>query len=70
MKKLIKNQLKEMWPAKIIMTLWVIWKKPKMPLIELGLEDAKNAPYLDDGITRDNCIRIETPFNNLKIEFF
>ena len=59
-----------MWPAKIIMTLWVIWKKPKMPLIELGLEDAKNAPYLDDGITGDNCIRIETPFNNLKIEFF
>ena len=27
-KKLIKNQLKELRSAKIIMTLWVIWKKP------------------------------------------
>ena len=26
-KTLIENQLKEMGPAKIIMTLWVIWKK-------------------------------------------
>ena len=26
-KKLIKNQLKELRSAKIIMTLWVIWKK-------------------------------------------
>ena len=34
-KTLIENQLKEMGPAKIIMTLWVRWKKPIMPLIEL-----------------------------------
>ena len=27
-KKLVKNQLKELRSAKIIMTLWVIWKKP------------------------------------------
>ena len=33
-KTLIENQLKEMGPAKIIMTLWVRWKKPIMPLIE------------------------------------
>ena len=33
-KALIKDQLKEMGPAKIIMTLWVRWKKPIMPLIE------------------------------------
>ena len=42
-KTLIKNQLKEMGSAKIIMTLWVIWKKPIKPLIELDLEDLENA---------------------------
>ena len=40
-KTLIKNQLKEMGSAKIIMTLWVRWKKPIMPLIELVPENAK-----------------------------
>ena len=45
-KTLIKNQLKEMGSAKIIMTLWVIWKKPIMPLIELDPEDAKKAQRL------------------------
>ena len=45
-KMLIKNQLKEMGSAKIIMTLWVIWKKPIMPLIELDPEDAKKAQRL------------------------
>ena len=40
-KTLIKNQLKEMGSAKIIMTLWVRWKKPIEPLIELDPEDAK-----------------------------
>ena len=39
-KTLIKNQLKEMGSAKIIMTLWVRWKKRIMPLIELDPEDA------------------------------
>ena len=42
-KTLIKNQLKEMGSTKIIMTLWVRWKKPIMSLIELCPEDAKNA---------------------------
>ena len=50
-KALIENQLQEMGPAKIIMTLWVIWKKRKNPLIELGPEDAKNAQDSDDGTT-------------------
>ena len=59
-KTLIKNQLKEMGSAKIIMTLWVRWKKRIMPLIELGSEDAKNAQNLDDGITGDNYIRVTT----------
>ena len=34
-KTLIKNQLKEMGSGKIIMTLWVIWKKPIKLLIAL-----------------------------------
>ena len=55
-KMLIKNQPKEMGSANIIMTLWVRWKKLRIPLIELDSEDAKNAQELDDGIAGDNCI--------------
>ena len=40
-----------------------------MPPIELGPEDAKNA-YDVDGITGDNYIRVEMPFNSLMTEFF
>ena len=41
---LIKNQLKEMRSVKIIMTLYVRWKKLKeRALIELDPEDTKNA---------------------------
>ena len=69
-KTLIKNQLKEIESAKIIMTLWVIWKNPIMPLIELDPKDAKNAQDLDDGSTGDNYIRIEVPFNTLMTESF
>ena len=49
---LIENQLKEKGSAKIIMTLWVVWKKPIKLLIKLP-EDAKNAQELDDGTTDD-----------------
>ena len=42
-KTLIENQLTEMGPAKIIMTLWVIWKKLIKLLIDPeGLEDVLN----------------------------
>ena len=68
-KTLIKNQLKEMGPAKITMTLWVRWKKPIMPLIELGPRDAKNVQNVDGG-TGDNYTRVEMPFNSLITEFF
>ena len=41
---LIEKQLKEKRSTKIIMTLYVRWKKLKeRPLIELDPEDAKNA---------------------------
>ena len=42
-KTLIKNQLKEMESANIIMTLWVIWKMPIKLLIELDPEDLEDA---------------------------
>ena len=50
---LIEKQLKEMGSAKMIMNLYVRWKKLK---------------ELDDG-TSDNYIRIEMPFNSHMTEF-
>ena len=52
------------------MTLWIIWKKPIEPLIELDPVDAKNAQELDDGITGVNYIRVEMLFNSLMTEIF
>ena len=69
-KTLINNQLKEMGSAKIIMTLWVIWKKPIKLLVALDPEDQKNAQELEDGVTSDNYTRVEMPFNILMTEFF
>ena len=69
-KTLIENQLKEIGSAKVMMTLWVRWKKRIMPLIKLDPEDAKNAQDLDDGTTGDNYIRVEMPFNSFMTEFF
>ena len=40
---LIEKQLKEMGSAKIIMTLWVIWKKPIKLLVDLDPEDLEDA---------------------------
>ena len=65
-KTFIKNQLREMGSAKIIMTLWVVWKKPLKLLIKLDPEDAKNAQDLDDDTAGDIYYKkIEMPF-----EFF
>ena len=50
--------------AKIILTLWIIWKKSI--LIKLDPDDAKNAPDLDDDATEDIYYeKIEVPFNSL-----
>ena len=68
-KTLIKNHLKEMRSAKIIMTLWLRWKKPVMSLIKVGPEDAKNVQD-SDGSTGDNYIKVEMSFNTLMTEFF
>ena len=70
-KTLIENQLKKMGSLKIVMTLWVIWKKRTELLIELGPEEAKNAQDLVDDTTGDiYCSKIEMPFNRLMTEFF
>ena len=68
-KTLIRNQLKEMGAAKIIMTLLVRWKKPITPLTELDPEDAKDAQNVD-GSTGVNYIGHEMPFNSLMTEGF
>ena len=52
-KTLIKNQIKEMGFTKIIMTLWVRWKKPIEPLIELHPEDLEGAQDIE-GNAGDN----------------
>ena len=49
----MKNQLKEMGPAKIIMMQWVVWKNPAKLLIQLDPEYAENAQDMDDGATGD-----------------
>ena len=41
-KALIKEQLNEMESAKVIITLWVRWKKPVKSAIALDPEDAEN----------------------------
>ena len=66
---LIEKQLKEMGSAKIIITLWIVWKKPIKLLIDLGPENLEDVQVLNDGIV-DNYIRIEMPFNSLMTEFF
>ena len=59
-KTLIENQLKEMGPAKIILTLWVLWKKPIKRLIKLGPDDTTDDIYYE---------KIDIPFNSLMTEF-
>ena len=60
-----------MGPAKIVMALWVVWKKPIKLLIKLDPEDAKNAQDLDHGTASDIYYeKIEMPFNSLMTEFF
>ena len=68
-KTLIEKQLKEMGSAKIIITLWIVWKKPIKLLIDLGPENLEDVQVLNDGIV-DNYIRIAMPFNILMTEFF
>ena len=60
-KTLIENQLEKMGSAKIIITLWVLWKKPIKQLIKLGPDDTADDVYYEN---------IGMPFNSLMTEFF
>ena len=68
-KSLIEKQLGEMNSAKVIMTLWVKWKKPlPKPAFTPDAEDLEGAEDIE--VTGDQYIRIEMPFNSLMTEFF
>ena len=55
--------------VKIIMTLWIRWKKPVKLTTALDPEDLEDAQDIG-GNPGDNHIRIEMPFNSLMAEFF
>ena len=68
-KSLIEKQLEEMNSAKVIMTLWVRWKKPlPKPAFSPDAEDHEGAEDIEG--TGDQYIRIEMLFNSLMTEFF
>ena len=68
-KALIEDQLKEMQSTKVIMTLWVRWKKPVKLAITLDPEDVKGAQDIGSNIG-NNYIKVEMLFNSLMAEFF
>ena len=66
---LIEKQLGEMNSAKVIMTLWVKWKKPlPKPAFTPDAEDLEGAEDIEG--TGDQYIRIEMSFNSFMREFF
>ena len=67
-KALIEGHLKEMQSTKVIMTLWVRWKKRVKLAITLDPEDVEGAQD-KGGNTGDNYTRVEMPFNSLMTEF-
>ena len=68
-KALIEDQLKEMVSIKVIMTLWVRWKKHVKSSITLDPEDVEGAQDIRDN-TGDNYIKVDMPFNSLMAELF
>ena len=46
MKTLIEDQLKEIQSTKVIMTLWVRWKKPVKLAVTLDPEDLQGAQWI------------------------
>ena len=66
---LIKNQQEEMGSAKVIMTLWVRWKKPIVSLIDLNPEEFKNSQDIEFE-PADPYIGLEMSSNSLMTEFF
>ena len=68
-KSLLEKQFGEMNSAKVIMTLWVKWKKAlPRPAFTTDAEDLEGAEDIEG--TGDQYIRIDMPFNSLMTEFF
>ena len=67
-KALIGVQLRETHSAKVIVTLWVRWKKPVKLATRLDPEDVDEAQYISDN-TGDYYIKVEMPFNCLITDF-
>ena len=68
-KTLIKDQLKEIGSAKIIMTQWVRWKKPVKLAITLDPDDVEGAQDIGGNIS-NNYTRVDMPCNSQMREFF
>ena len=58
-----------MCSSKVIITLWVRWKKLIKPHLELYSADAENAQEEPDN-TGDKYTGVEMPFKSLMTEFF
>ena len=68
-KTLIEDQLKKMLSAKIIVTLWIQWKKSVKLAIMLDPENVDCAQDIGNKTGNKN-IKVEMPFNNLMTIFF
>ena len=66
---LIEDQLKEMQSAKVIVTVWLRWKKSVKLAITLDPKDVEGAQDIE-GNTGDNYIKVEMPFDTLMAELF
>ena len=66
---LIEDQLKEIQSAKVIVSLWVRWKKYVKLAITLDLKHVEGGQDIE-GNTGDNYIKVEMPFDTLMAELF
>ena len=64
----IEDQVNEMRSTKVIITLWVRWKKSVISFITLDPEAVNDAQDVGDNIG-NKYIRIDMPFNNLMTKF-
>ena len=68
-KKLVEGQVRELGSAKVIMTLWIKWKKPLPgPVFRPDAEDLEGAEDIEG--SGDQYIRTDMPFNSLMTVFF
>ena len=66
---LIEEQLKKMQSAKVIVTVWLRWKKSVKLAFTLDPKHVEGAQDIE-GNTGDNYIKVEMPFDTLMAELF